>query len=129
MFGVDLASLALLSAAAFVLAAPVEYLCGRMGWGTRTRLLAWAIGAAIIVGLIMLRVYPALDASLEEMCARSRYSEWMRNCAGVKQQFYPWLLPFLVGLLLMLWSALYAMALAIYRLIYRRVVPRQRASS
>jgi hypothetical protein len=81
----------------------------------------WVVGAAIIGALLMVRAYPTFDASLEDMCTRSAYTEWIRNCAGAKQQIYASVLPILLGLWLVLRSVLYAAAAVVCRSICRHV--------
>jgi hypothetical protein len=120
MISVDLESLALLTVAAFVLAAPIEYLCHRRGWGIGMRLLAWVFGVAIIGGLLMFNFSLDFGASFEEMCAKSD-TVWASNCAGVKQVYIS-LLPVIGGLSLGLWSALYAVAAVVSRSIYRHAL-------
>jgi hypothetical protein len=112
MVSVDVQSLAWLAVVAILLAVPSEYLCHRRGWGVGARLLTWASGAAFVAALLI------LGPSAEEECTLLD----AETCVALKQ-IEASLLPFVVGLSLALWSALFAMAVAVCRSIYRHALP------
>jgi hypothetical protein len=108
---------AFLVAGALVLAVPTEYLCYRRGWGLGVRLLTWAAGAAYFV------VLPLFAEPIEDMCSTLDKD----NCDDLKR-VYASVLPIFAGLMLVLWSVVYATAATVCRAIYRRVLTRPRAS-
>ena len=104
----------LMTFGALVTASAIQHLCHRRGFAISLRFSGWVLGAGVMAIVAL-----TFGGSLDE--------KWARNC-GQSEFMGQTVIHLTFAGRMLVWSTLYATALAAWWLVYRLVVPRQRVT-